>query len=62
MYPKFPVNLSLTIRAGDSQSAEVPVCSTVLLPSPSRPTQKLEYVVADVQLAVGCFQLAETLV
>jgi hypothetical protein len=26
------------------------------------PTQKLEYVVADVQLAVGCFQLADTLV
>ena len=44
------------------QSADVPVCSTVLLPSPSRPTQKLEYVVADVQLAVGWIQLAETLV
>jgi hypothetical protein len=34
----------------------------VLLPSPSSPTQKLEYVVADVQLAVGCVQFAETLV
>ena len=44
------------------QSALVPVCSTVFEPSPSRPTQKLEYVVCDVQLAVGCFQLAETVV
>jgi hypothetical protein len=44
------------------QSASVPVCSTVLLPSPSSPTQKLEYVVVLVQLAVGWTQLEVTVV
>jgi hypothetical protein len=34
----------------------------VPLVSPSRPTQKLEYEVALVQLAVGCFHVADTLV
>jgi hypothetical protein len=40
----------------------VPVCSTVLLPSPSRPTQKLEKVFVPVQATVGIVQPAATLV
>jgi hypothetical protein len=45
-----------------SQSASVPVCSTVLLPSPSRPTQKLEKVFELEQVTVGIVQPAATLV
>jgi hypothetical protein len=44
------------------QSASVPVCSTVLEVSPSRPTQKLEYAVPEEQFTVGSVQEAETLV
>jgi hypothetical protein len=40
----------------------VPVCSTELLLYPSRPTQKLEYLVAEVQVPAGWTQLADTLV
>jgi hypothetical protein len=43
------------------QSTSLPVCSTVLLLKPSRPTQKLEYLVALVQCPVGSVQLADTL-
>ena len=45
------------------QSASVPVCSTVLLVSPSRPIQKLDQPVGVTeQLTAGCVQLAETVV
>jgi len=43
------------------QSASVPVCSTLLLPSPSRPTQKLEYLAEPLHVPVGSVQLADTL-
>jgi hypothetical protein len=43
------------------QSALVPVCSTVLEVSPSRPTQKLEYAVPE-HTTVGSVQDAEMLV
>src|SRR6478735_6062416 len=43
------------------QSASVPVCSTELLPSPSRPTQKLDQPVGVTeQLTAGWVQLADT--
>ena len=41
------------------QSTSLPVCSTVWLPKPSRPTQKLEKVRLLVQCPVGSTQLAE---
>jgi hypothetical protein len=47
---------------GQLQSASVPVCSTVSVPSPSRPTQKLEKVFAAVQVTAGSDQDADTLV
>jgi hypothetical protein len=43
------------------QSASVPVCSTVLDVSPSSPTQKLEYAVAE-HVTVGSVHDDETLV
>src|SRR5436190_6432267 len=43
------------------QSASVPVCSTVLDPSPSSPTQKLDHPVGVTeQLTAGCVQFADT--
>src|ERR1700684_668608 len=45
-----------------SQSASVPVCSTVLVPSPSRPAQKLAKVSAPVQATAGSVQDAAPLV
>jgi hypothetical protein len=45
-----------------SQSASVPVCSTLGDPSPSRPTQKLEKVCVAPQVTVGWVQEADTLV
>jgi len=45
------------------QLASVPVCSTVLLVSPSRPTQNAEKPLAVVlHSTAGCVQLADTLV
>ena len=44
------------------QSASVPVCSTELVPSPSRPTQKLAKVSVAVQVTEGWAQDADTLV
>ena len=44
------------------QSASVPVCSTVWVPSPSRPTQKLENVCWAVHVTAGCVHDADTLV
>jgi len=41
------------------QSTSLPVCSTVWLAKPSRPTQKLEKVLLPVQWPVGSTQLAE---
>jgi hypothetical protein len=40
----------------------VPVCSTVAVPSPSRPTQKLENIFVAVQVTAGWAQDADTLV
>ena len=42
-----------------TQSTSLPVCSTVWLLKPSRPTQKLENVRLLVQCPVGSTQLAE---
>jgi len=44
------------------QSASVPVCSTVFDVSPSSPTQKLEYAVLPVHVALGCVHDADTVV
>jgi hypothetical protein len=38
----------------------VPVCSTVGVPSPSRPTQNEENVLAAPQVTAGCTQEADT--
>jgi hypothetical protein len=40
----------------------VPVCSTVLVPSPSRPAQKLAKVLVAVQVTAGSVHDADTLV
>src|SRR3974390_1162930 len=44
------------------QSASVPICSTVEVVSPSRPTQYAEYVVCGPQVTDGCVHDADTLV
>ena len=45
-----------------AQSASVPVCSTVGVPSPSSPTQKEEKAAAAPQATAGCAHEEETLV
>jgi hypothetical protein len=44
------------------QSASVPVCSTLCVPSPSKPTQKLENVCCGPQVTAGWVQDEDTLV
>ena len=45
-----------------AQSASVPVCFAVLVPSPSSPAQKLAKVSAAVQVTAASIQDADTLV
>jgi hypothetical protein len=43
------------------QSTSLPVCSTVLLPNPSMPTQNADHVFPPWQRPLGSTQFAETL-